>query len=74
MIEKHYSIRQLAAQLGISLERTRQLVMSEPGVLRLTQPRRKPATREKVLWRIPESVAERILRRAANPPIKDGFR
>jgi len=32
MIEKHYTIAELAEVLNISLERTRQLVMDEPGV------------------------------------------
>ena len=68
MIEKHLTIKEFAGQLGISLERCRQLVIREPGVVKLAQPR-KPAKREKATWRIPMSVAERILRRAANPPL-----
>jgi hypothetical protein len=35
VIEKHYTINELAERLTMSFERTRQLVMDEPGVLRI---------------------------------------
>jgi hypothetical protein len=62
MIEKHLTIKEFAGQLGISLERCRQLIIREPGVVKLANG--KPGKREKATWRIPESVAERILRQA----------
>jgi hypothetical protein len=67
MIEKHYTIAELAEVLSISLERTRQLVMDEPGVLKFAPECKggKPARR--TMYRIPESVVQRILRRSANP-------
>jgi hypothetical protein len=65
LIEKHYTIAELADALCLSFERTRQLVMHEPGVLRFG--RQSPGKRSRTLWRIPESVVQRILRRCANP-------
>jgi hypothetical protein len=66
MIEKHYTIKQVSALLQISLERTRQMVMAEPGVLRIAPAAGgRPARR--YMWRIPQSVLERILKRNSNP-------
>jgi hypothetical protein len=67
MIEKHYTIHELSDMLSISLEKARQLVKDEPGVLRFTPPCKggKPARR--TMYRIPESVVQRVLRRSANP-------
>jgi hypothetical protein len=65
-IEKHYTIKDLCNLLSMSFERVRQLVMNEPGVVVLA-----PATpnkrRTRKMYRIPESVVHRILRRSANP-------
>ena len=68
MIEKHYTINELADLLTMSFERTRQLVMDEPGVLRIP-PKTHRKRRTRTMYRIPESVVQRILRRNANPPL-----
>jgi len=69
LIEKHYTINELKDRLNMSFERTRQLIKDEPGVLRFVSAAttKKPAARSKVMYRIPESVVQRILRRNANP-------
>jgi hypothetical protein len=67
MIEKHYTINELSELLNMSFERTRQLVKDEPGVLRF-RPTGKSAKRGgRTMYRIPEGVVHRILRRSANP-------
>lgn len=66
VIEKHYTINELAKRLTMSFERTRQLVMDEPGVLRIAA-QTHGERRTRTMYRIPESVIERILRRSANP-------
>ncbi len=63
MIEKHYAIRELAERL--SLERTRLLIKDEPGVLRFI-PQTKSGKTARTMYRVPESVVQRILRRNAN--------
>jgi hypothetical protein len=60
VIEHHYTINELRGLLNMSFERTRQLVKDEPGVLRFGNGRR-------TMYRIPESVVQRILLRCANP-------
>jgi hypothetical protein len=69
MIEQYFTIKELAERLKTSLEKTRLMVKDEPGVLRiLPEPTHgKTKTRPKTMYRIPESVVERILRRSANP-------
>jgi hypothetical protein len=66
MLERHYTIAELAGILNMSFERTRQLVKDEPGVLRFA-PRPEALGRSRIMYRIPESVVQRILRRSANP-------
>jgi hypothetical protein len=66
MVEKHYTINELSELLNMSFERTRQLIKDEPGVLRFT-PHSDPIRRTRVMYRIPESVVQRILRRSTNP-------
>ena len=70
MIEQHYSIAEFAKVLSVSYERVRQLVMNEPGVLQIppVSARGKRTKRSKMMYRIPESVVQLILRRCANPP------
>jgi hypothetical protein len=65
-IEKHYTINDLCVLLSMSFERVRQLVMNEPGVLVLL-PNAPSRHRTRRMYRIPESVVQRILRRCANP-------
>jgi len=69
MIEQYFTIKELAERLKTSTEKTRQMIKDEPGVLRiLPEPSHgKTKTRPKTMYRIPESVVERILRRSANP-------
>jgi len=69
MIEQYYTIKELAERLKTSPSKTRLMIKDEPGVLRiLPEPSRgKRKTRPKTMYRIPESVVERILRRSANP-------
>ena len=69
MIEQYFTIKELAERLKTSLEKTRLMVKDEPGVLRiLPEPSHgKTKTRPKTMYRIPESVIERIVRRSANP-------
>lgn len=57
-MEQYYSVVQLAAQLQISREKARLLVKDEPGVLKLVGVK-------KPMYRIPQSVVERIIRRSA---------
>ena len=66
VIEKHYTINELAELLTMSFERMRQLVMDEPGVLRIA-PKTQGERRGRTMYRIPESVVQRILPRSANP-------
>lgn len=68
MIEQHYTINELTGLLNMSFERTRQLVKDEPGVLRFT-PESAGKRRTRTMYRIPESVVQRILRRSANPTV-----
>jgi hypothetical protein len=57
MIEQCITIPILAKRLSMSRQRTRQLIMNEPGILRFEGT-------HKTTYRIPESVAARIVRRA----------
>jgi hypothetical protein len=67
MIEKHFTINELSELLNMSFERTRQLVKNEPGVLRFAPARKSSKPGRRTMYRIPESVVQRILRRSANP-------
>lgn len=67
MIEKHYTINELAELLAMSFERTRLLVKDEPGVLRFPSEGKARRPGRRTMYRIPESVVQRILRRSANP-------
>ena len=69
MIEQYFTIKELAERLKTSSSKTRLMVKDEPGVLCiLPEPSLgKKKTRPKAMYRIPESVVERILRRSANP-------
>lgn len=66
MIERHYTINDLSEQLSMSFEKVRLLVKDEPGVLRIWAGKRS-------MYRIPESVLQRMLRRFANPPSSSGI-
>ena len=66
MLEKYYTIGEIAEMLRLSFERTRQLIMGEPGVLRFEA--QTNSKRHRRTYRIPESVLQRILRRSLIPP------
>lgn len=66
-IEKYCTIQDLAKLLHLSLQRTRLLIKDEPGVLKI-ESNTPTGKRRRLMYRIPESVVERILRRNANPP------
>jgi|SRR5271156_6750930 len=67
-LEKHYTINDLCDLLSMSFERVRQLVMNEPGVVVLP-PNAPSKRRTRKMYRIPESVVQRILRRSTNPAV-----
>ena len=60
--ERHYTVGQLAAMWNLSTEFVRQIVQHEPGVSEWV--RQSPGRRRYRVLRVPESVAERIYRRA----------
>jgi hypothetical protein len=67
MIEKHYTMAEVAEVLRISPERARQMFMCEPGVLRFAPDVATGGRARRTMYRIPESVLQRIIRRSANP-------
>jgi hypothetical protein len=67
-IERHYTITELAQLLNMSFTRVRLLVKDEPGVLRFAAHGKTRGPGRPTMYRIPESVVDRILRRNANPP------
>lgn len=64
MMERHYTVKELADQWGFSYDFIHQKFRDEPGVIRLTRPSsglgRKNTTRAYGCLRIPESVAMRF--------------
>ena len=60
MIEQCITIPVFAKRLAISPDKARLLVMNEPGVLCFEGPK-------KTMYRIPVSVAEKIIRRVTKP-------
>lgn len=60
--ERHYTVNELAAMWRLSGEFVRQLVQHEPGVTEWV--RQQPGRRRYRVLRIPQSVAERVYRRA----------
>lgn len=77
-IEKDYSIAEFAELLSMSYERVRQLVKDEPGVLQFhPAPSGKRTKRSKTMYRIPESVVQRVpstLRESGDYSPTAGFR
>ena len=61
MLERHFSVNDLAAKWFLSDDYVRRLFWDEPGVIKLV--RQKPGKRRYVILRIPHSVAERVYRR-----------
>ena len=60
--ERHFTIAELAHLWQFSTEFVRQLVQSEPGVTEWV--RQQPGKRRYRVLRVPQSVAERVYRRA----------
>ena len=60
--ERHYTINELASMWRLSGEFVRQLVQHEPGVTEWV--RQQPGRRRYRVLRVPQSVAERVYRRA----------
>ena len=65
LIEKYFTISELAKILRMSFERVRCMVKNEPDVLRFA-PESPAKGRTRIMYRIPESVVQRILRRSGN--------
>jgi hypothetical protein len=66
-VEKQYTINEVSDLLKMSFSTVRLLVKDEPGVLRFQTSKRGAAKRTRTMYRIPESVLERIIRRCTNP-------
>jgi hypothetical protein len=60
--ERHYTVNELASMWRLSGEFVRQIVQHEPGVTEWV--RQQPGRRRYRVLRIPQSVAERVYRRA----------
>src|SRR5262245_4330671 len=60
--ERHYTISELAGMWKFSTEFVRQIVRGEPGVTEWV--RQEPGRRRYSVIRVPQSVAERLYRRA----------
>jgi len=60
-IENHLTIKELADKLSLCLEKVRLIVKDEPGVVLVRLPNSK-----RTFYRIPESVALRIIKRMTN--------
>jgi len=66
-VEKQYTINELCDLLNMSFSTVRLLVKDEPGVLRFQTCKRGVTKRARTMYRIPESVLQRIVRRCTNP-------
>ena len=60
--ERHYTVSELAEMWKLSAEFVRQVVQNEPGVTEWV--RQRPGRRRYRVLRVPQSVAERLYRRA----------
>lgn len=60
--ERHYTVGELAAMWNLSTEFVRQIVQYEPGVTEWV--RQQPGRRRYRVLRVPQSVVERVYRRA----------
>ena len=60
--ERHYTVGELAAMWNLSTEFVRQIVQCEPGVTEWV--RQQPGRRRYRVLRVPQSVVERVYRRA----------
>lgn len=69
-IEKQYTINELCDLLNMSFSTVRLLVKDEPGVLKFQTGKCRGSKRTRTMYRIPESVIQRIIRRCSNPEIR----
>ncbi len=70
MLERHYSVAELAATWNLSEDTIRRLFLCEPGVIIIHRPRRRARAYRTI--RIPESVAQRVYERLANGGGRNG--
>ena len=68
LTERHFSVRELAENWGLSPAAIRRLFRNEPGVLRFGK-QNKGHRRDYVTIRVPASVAERVYRRCMCPGV-----
>ena len=68
--ERHYTITELAEMWKFSTEFVRQIVRGEPGVTEWV--RQQPGRRRYRVIRVPQSVVERLYRRALTRAEQDG--
>ncbi len=64
IMERHYSVSELAAAWNISDDKVRELFLNEPGILNFGKPNRRKRIYRPI--RIPESVAARVYARLTN--------
>lgn len=69
--EQYFSVSQFAAMLSISYTKALGMVMREPGVV-VIPPEAKAGVRAKRMYRIPQSVVDRLLKRLCNPAPQAG--
>jgi hypothetical protein len=62
-MERHYTLSEIAAMWNLSHDFVRRLFQSEPGVLIMGREEPTSSRRRYAIYRIPESVVERIHRR-----------
>lgn len=66
-VEKQYTINELCDLLKMSFSTVRLLVKDEPGVLKFQTSKCGSGKRHRTMYRVPESVLQRIIRRSTNP-------
>lgn len=64
-LERHYSPRELGAIWGMSHDSIIRMFKNEPGVLKMSPPKRR-GTRTRTTLRIPESVVAAVYERCRN--------
>lgn len=62
LLERHFSLNELAEVWKLSHDTVRRIFEREPGVLIFESPEKSPSRRRRTM-RIPQSVAERVHRR-----------
>lgn len=63
LIERHYTVTEIAKMWNLSTDAVRRLFAKEPGVLVLGETEGRAHKRRYAILRIPESVAQRVHRR-----------